>query len=421
MDTRFNKDSLFVILMILGGGTFLKLAGLQTYYTVFVLLVTFLLNYKEEFEVKEILRVGFLLLILTSFQFIHSVSQPDYQFMSTQFLRSLLDVLLAYILSKRFLSRELSFVRNVNTVLFLVIIHAIISVLVVRIIGSDNVVFSSSDESVLYRGPNILFAVRNSTDVNGYPIASDVLGLGLERAHGIFWEPSVFVNYVAVFLYINIFLRFKIQNIVLGLLAMIMAWSSTGLLLSALIVILFTFLPNSTASRVFKNRLNRLRLGMLLIGVPIITTFFVINISSFFEDTRKLGSVSQRFYDTAGALFAVRENPIIGSGSNLESYSKALSESENLYQLQGIAEGIDLNKKDVIKYSNSFLRYLVKYGIPFGFVLFIGLWRQQIIRSSSKGVLFLIIAVGTSFSPILELMFFMPFLYSGLIFNKQDS
>ena len=421
MDTRFNKDSLFVILMILGGGTFLKLAGLQTYYTVFVLLVTFLLNYKEEFEVKEILRVGFLLLILTSFQFIHSVSRPDYQFMSTQFLRSLLDVLLAYILSKRFLSRELSFVRNVNTVLFLVIIHAIISVLVVRIIGSDNVVFSSSDESVLFRGPNILFAVRNSTDVNGYPIASDVFGLGLERAHGIFWEPSVFVNYVAVFLYINIFLRFKIQNIVLGLLAMIMAWSSTGLLLSALIVILFTFLPNSTASRVFKNRLNRLRLGMLLIGVPIITTFFVINISSFFEDTRKLGSVSQRFYDTAGALFAVRENPIIGSGSNLESYSKALSESENLYQLQGIAEGIDLNNKDVIKYSNSFLRYLVKYGIPFGFVLFIGLWRQQIIRSSSKGVLFLIIAVGTSFSPILELMFFMPFLYSGLIFNKQDS
>ena len=64
------------------------------------------------------------------------------------------------------------------------------------------------------------------------------------------------------------------------------------------------------------------------------------------------------------------------------------------------------------------MRYLVKYGIPFGAILFYGLWRQQIIRSSSKGVLFIIIAVGTSFSPILELMFFMPFLYSGLIFGK---
>jgi len=49
------------------------------------------------------------------------------------------------------------------------------------------------------------------------------------------------------------------------------------------------------------------------------------------------------------------------------------------------------------------------------------LYRQQIIRSNSKGVLFVVIAVGTSFSPILELMFFMPFLYSGLIFDNQES
>jgi hypothetical protein len=420
METKFNKDSLFVILMILGGGSLIKLSGLQTYYTIFVLLVTFLLTYKDDFKLKEVLRVGLILLVLMSFQLVHSVTQSNYQLLSTQFLRSLLDVLLAYLLSKRFLSRELSFVKNVNYALLIIIIHAIVSVIVVRILGSSNVVFSSGDESVLFRGPNILFAVRNSTDINGYAISSNVLGLGLERAHGIFWEPSVFVNYVAVFLYINIFLRFKIQNIILGLLAMIMAWSSTGLLLSALIVLLFTFLPNSTASKVFKSKLFRLRLGMLTLGVPIIATFFVLNILTFFEDTRKLGSVSQRFYDTAGALFAIRENPIIGSGSNLESYSNALSEDENLYQLKGIAEGIDLNSKDVIKYSNSFLRYLVKYGVPFGLILFYGLWRQQIIRSNSKGVLFVIIAVGTSFSPILELMFFMPFLYSGLIFSKKD-
>ena len=421
MEIKLNKDSLFVILMILGGGTFIKLSGLQTYYTIFVLLVTFLLTYKEDFELREVLRVGLILLVLMSFQLVHSVTQPNYELLSTQFLRSLLDVLLAYLLAKRFLSRELSFVKNVNDALLIIIIHAIVSVIVVRILGSTNVVFSSGDESALFRGPNIFFAVRNSTDINGYPISSNVLGLGLERAHGIFWEPSVFVNYVAVFLYINIFLRFKIQNTIIGLLAMIMAWSSTGLLLSALIVLLFTFLPNSAASKVFKTKLTRLRLGMLALGVPVITTFFIINISTFFEDSRKLGSVSQRFYDTAGALFAIRENPIIGSGSNLESYSNALSEDENLYQLKGIAKNIDLNSKDVIKYSNSFLRYLVKYGVPFGLLLFYGLWRQQIIRSNSKGVLFIIIAVGTFFSPILELMFFMPFLYSGLIFSKQDN
>lgn len=420
MEKKISKDSLFVIFMILGGGTFIKLSGLQTYYTIFVLTVTYLLTYKEGFKVQEILRVGFIMLVLISLQLVHSVTQIEYNLLSTQFLRSLVDVLLAYILSKRFLSRELSFVRNVNSALFVVIVHAIISVFVVKIFGSDNVVYASGDGSALYRGPNILFAVRNSTDMNGYTIASNVLGLGLERAHGIFWEPSVFVNYVAIFLYINIFLRFNIKNIILGFLAMIMAWSSTGMLLSALIVILFAFLPNSEGSKILKKRLNRLRFGMLIIGVPIILTFLIINISEALNDSRKLGSVSQRFYDTAGALFAISENPIIGTGSNLESYSNALAGDENLYQLKGIAEGIDLNSKDNVKYSNSFLRYLVKYGIPFGLILFIGLSRQQIIRSSSKGVLFIIIAIGTSFSPILELMFFMPFMYSGLIFKKQE-
>ncbi len=419
MEKKISKDSLFVILMILGGGTFIKLSGLQTYYTIFVLTVTYLLTYKEGFKLQEILRVGLIMLVLVSLQLVHSVTQIEYNLLSTQFLRSLVDVLLAYILSKRFLSRELSFVRNVNSALFVVIVHAIISVFVVKIFGSDNVVYASGDGSALYRGPNILFAVRNSTDMNGYTIASNVLGLGLERAHGIFWEPSVFVNYVAIFLYINIFLRFNIKNIILGFLAMIMAWSSTGMLLSALIVILFAFLPNSEGSKILKKRLNRLRFGMLIIGVPIILTFLFINISEALNDSRKLGSVSQRFYDTAGALFAISENPIIGTGSNLESYSNALAGDENLYQLKGIAEGIDLNSKDNVKYSNSFLRYLVKYGIPFGLILFIGLSRQQIIRSSSKGVLFIIIAIGTSFSPILELMFFMPFMYSGLIFKKQ--
>ena len=420
MEKNISKDSLFVILMILGGGTFIKLSGLQTYYTIFVLTVTYLLTYKEGFKLQEVLRVAFIMLVLISLQLVHSVTQIEYNLLSTQFLRSLVDVLLAYVLSKRFISRESSFVRNVNSALFVVIVHAIISVFVVKIFGSDNVVYASGDGSALYRGPNILFAVRNSTDMNGYTIASNVLGLGLERAHGIFWEPSVFVNYVAIFLYINIFLRFKIKNIILGFLAMIMAWSSTGMLLSALIVILFAFLPNSGGSIILKKRLNRLRFGMLIVGVPIILTFLIINISEALNDSRKLGSVSQRFYDTAGALFAISENPIIGTGSNLESYSNALAGDENLYQLKGIAEGIDLNSKDNVKYSNSFLRYLVKYGVPFGLILFIGLSRQQIIRSSSKGVLFIIIAVGTSFSPILELMFFMPFMYSGLIFKKQE-
>ena len=35
-ERKLNKDTLFVILMMLGGETFIKLSGLQTYYTIFV-------------------------------------------------------------------------------------------------------------------------------------------------------------------------------------------------------------------------------------------------------------------------------------------------------------------------------------------------------------------------------------------------
>lgn len=421
MDRKLTKDTLLVALMALGGGTYIKLLGAQTYYTLFVLAVTFLLTFKENFKSSELLRAALVLGVLISLQFIHSVQIPNYDLTSTQFLRSLVDVVLALLLSKRFQRKEISFVRNINNVLLVLIAHALLSVLIVRVVGHDHIVFMTKDESALYRGPNILFAVRGSTDANGVPVDSNVLGLGFERAHGIFWEPSVFVNYVALFLYINLFLRFNAKNVLLGLSAIVMAWSSTGFLLAAIVVIAFTFIPNATASEFFKSKLRRIRMGMLVFGLPLVMYFLFTNIASFYEDTRKLGSASQRFYDTAGALLAVGEHPLLGSGVNLDSYSDALANESNLYKLQDMAQGIDLNSKENIKYSNSFLRYLVKYGIPFGLVLFIGLWRQKIIDSQSKTVLFLLIAVGTSFSPILELMFFMPFLYSGLILNKLES
>ena len=110
---------------------------------------------------------------------------------------------------------------------------------------------------------------------------------------------------------------------------------------------------------------------------------------------------------------------VVGSGVNLESYSSSLADSDKEGSLRTLSGNLDLNSKAQVKFSNSFLRIFVKYGIPFGTILVFGLYGQKLVNSQTKTVLFALIVVGTSFSPILELMFFMPFIFSGLILDNS--
>lgn len=417
----YTLNGFLVVMMLLSGGTFFKLMGLQTFLVVIVAAVGGYAAMKEPFKLQEFAKLLAILGLLTGLQLFQSVRSVDYQLFSTQYVRSLFEVLGAFFLAKRFHKREIDFVWTVNTLLHILILHALASVLAVWATGSRQVFFSSQDANAFYYGVNPLLMVRGATDTEGHIVHSNLFGIGLERAHGIFWEPSVFVNYVAVYLYINLFLSLNLRKVVLGLIAMVMAYSSTGLLLAAILVFLFTFYPGSSLSAKARLRLRRLRYLMLLAGIPAVYWVLQQNVTSFFTDSRKLGSVSQRFYDTIGAVLSIADRPWLGTGTNLDSYSSALESNENFKQLSRLTANFDLNAKSEVKFSNSMLRYFVKYGIPTGLLLFYGLWNQTMIRSKTKWVLFLVIIVGTSFSPILELSFFSTFLYSGLFFNAKES
>ena len=412
-------NGFLVAIMMIAGGTYFKLLGLQTPLVILVFGIAIYGSLKEPFEIREFAKLIGVLALLTGLQLFQSVRTSGYDIMSTQYIRSLFEVGGAFFLAKRFHRREVNFVWTVNTWLHILIIHALISVLAVRITGSRSIFLTSQDANAFYYGVNPLLMVRGATDSDGHIVHSNLFGLGLERAHGIFWEPSVFVNYVAVYLYINLFLSLNLRKVLLGLVAMVMAYSSTGLLLAAILVFLFTFYPGSSLGAKAKLRLRRLRYIMIIAGIPAVYWVLQLNITSFFSDSRKLGSVSQRFYDTIGAVLSIAERPFWGSGTNLDSYSNALSSNENFQKLSRLISNFDLNAKSEIKYSNSMLRYFVKYGIPSGLLFFYGLWNQTLIRSKTKWILFIVIVVGTSFSPILELSFFSTFLYSGLFFNAK--
>lgn len=416
----FNvSDFVIILLMVLGGGTIIKVLGFQTPFVIISACITFLLVLKEDFKTAEILRLSLFICILVLLQFVHSISRPDYSFKNVQFYKSIIEVILAYMVIKRFQKREETFVAHANGILKFIMFHGIIAVLAAKILPT-RILFSSLDKSSVYFGPNPIFFVRHNLDTLGNVVDGNVLGLGLDRAHGIFWEPSVFVNYVGFFIFLNLFVKLNWSNVFIGFVAIVLAWSSTGLLLALILTLLFLFGPQKNIREDLKNRVKGLKYRIALLILPAAAIALAVNLMSVRIDNRKLGSASQRFFDTVGAMITISESPLIGTGVNLDSYSDALSSESNLVRLSAIADNIDLNSKDLIKYSNSFLRYLVKYGVPFGLLLFYGLWNQQFITSIPyKFPLFIIIALGTSFSPILELTFFSPFIYSGLFLDKS--
>lgn len=411
------SDLIIIVLMVLGGGTIIKVLGIQTPFVIFSVVITFLLVLKEDFRTSEVLRLMLFVSFLVLFQLYHSVVDSNYSFRNVQFYKSILDVILAYLVVKRFQNRESSFVVNFNFIFRLIIFHAIVAVIAAKTLPTK-VLFTSVDNGSSYFGPNQLLFIRHNLDSFGNIVQGDVLGLGLDRAHGLFWEPSVFVNYVAFFTFLNLFVKLNWFNVILGFVSILLSWSSTGLLLAIVLAILFLFGPEKDVRDELRARIKGWKYKIGLLIFPAIASALIVNMLSVRVDNRKLGSASQRFFDTAGAFIAISESPLLGTGVNLNSYSNALSSESSLLKLNSIASDIDLNSKEVIKYSNSFLRFMVKYGVPFGLLLFYGIWNQKIITSIPyKFPLFIIVAIGTSFSPILELTFFSPFIYSGLFLD----
>lgn len=407
-----NKDNWIVLALLLGGGTFIKTLGFQSYYLILLLFVLLILSLKEDYKPAEILRVTFFVALVSLLQLSHTINKLFYEFFSTQYFRVICQLIIAFLVAKRYSTRKDVFISSYNTVFIVVIIHAIVVVFVSSFFDLKNQVILAQSESAVYTGPNILFMIRSHLNNSSEVILNNLFGIGIQRAHGIFWEPSVFANYTALFIFINVFVSFSLPRIVLGIVAIIFAWSSTGFLLLLFISVSVLIWGNRT------EEVQNIRVGTLILLIPLSMGVFLWNVSSATTDNLKAGSFAQRFYDTMGAVKAVVENPIIGSGVNLEAYDDSITDAEIIDWTDKAAKTLEIKNKRQIKYSNSFLRLFLHYGIPLSLVYMYGLWNQKLIDTKYRLALTLIIILGASFSPILELTVLSPFIYSGLVLSK---
>ena len=412
-------DSLFVLLMLLSGSTLAKVAfGQGPVAATVALLATVIAVVHGRLHLFFIKFFGLILFFL-GHQIALALLHTNYSIFSSQFVIFLLSIYVAYLASNVFYNRRFAFVRAYNFWMRVLIVHALLAV-VANVLLPGHPFPNLVDEHKHWRGIHPLLSISVLVDYTGQELPANLLGLGLERAHGLFTEPGVFVNYVALFLFLNLFVNFHKKNLALGVLAILAAWSSTGLLLLLFLAVSYFFFARKALKSQFPRTFPLLRVAWFVLGMPALFVLIFQNLTQSSYGTEvKQGSISQRYFDTYAAALAIADRPVLGSGINLNNFSEALSSEEHLRQIDASLSEWELVSKDQARFSNSTLRLLVTFGLPIGFFLFTGLWRQGLLPRSHNTVLFGLILLGTLASTVLWHGFYLPLLFTGLLMPRM--
>ena len=403
-------DYIFIVLLLLNGGTLIKVSGYTAIFqvvTASIMLLCLLMN--SRIFIKKtgitILVLVFGLLSINSFHFFIF----DYSdFFSNQIINFIFLICIGVFFGNQFLNRTNFLIFRLNKVLKIVIIHAILSCLIFSFFPTNNTIFISVDEKSAYVGYFNLFFKRTHIVHTGFldETMQNVLGYQFYRAHGIFWEAGVFACFVNIFVFINFFINEKLKSLRYSIPAIIFSWSTAGILVFLFQALIFF--------RDYKKGNKRVLFKKYLFGVLGFVFLFSLALQNFNNKIYgdNAGSAAQRYSDTFGAINIIINNPLLGIGVEFQNVKSEFKNSKvNFNNI--IGNNFKNLDKDNIKLSNSFLRVFVYFGIPFGLFLIYGLYNQSYM--TNKRWLFFIITVLSVFSsPILFLGFYFSFIISGL-------
>ena len=403
-------DYIFIVLLLLNGGTIIKIFGFTAIFqliTVFIMFLCIVLN--GRFFIKKTVFTIFILVTgLFLMNFIHYFIANDYIFFSNQLLNFIVLITIGVFTSNQFLNRTDDFIFHLNKVLKILIIHGIISCLILNLFPTKNLLFKEVTGGAGYVGYNYLLFIRTNILETG-AIAQDkvnVLGYMLRRAHGYFWEPGVFATFINIYVFINFFVYKNLNSLKYSTLSLILSWSTTGI---------FVFLIQSI---IFFNSYKRGNKNVIIkkyLFGSVIFLFLFFTITQNFNNKiygDDAGSAAQRYADTFGALSIVSNNPLFGIGIEFNNLSKQF-ESSNLDFDNTIGGNFRNINRNESKFSNSLLRIFVYFGIPLGLFLMYSLYNQQLIPNK-RWLFFIIIVFSVFSSPILFLGFYFSFIISGL-------
>ena len=196
------------------------------------------------------------------------------------------------------------------------------------------------------------------------------------RAHGIFWEPGVFSFFVNIYCFINYFILKNIKSTLLTIPALLLAWSTTGLLVFLLQS--FIFLKD------YKRGVKQITFKKYVIGVIalfFLSLIFTENYSNKIEGKGK-GSAAQRYIDTIGAINVIIKNPIIGVGVEFKNFERQMRESSINFS-NSFGRNFKNTDKSQVYFSNSFLQLFVYFGMVIGLILLYALYRQTLLQQKN--------------------------------------
>jgi len=403
---------LILILFILSSGSVLNVLGINDLIQITLFMVVLIISIKSGFlknkkYVSIFITLVFLILILFSLQ---AVDFGDFSILFNNNNIKMLLLLASCVLICFYYYSKPNFLFYLNSILFIFTLHGIISCLIISFFPTQNVLFSSVDEGARYVGYFYVFFQRATVNYFGNldPTFINYFGFQLQRAHGIAWEPGNFSVYVNIFIFLNLFIFKNKRNVIMGIFAMVMAWSTSGLIV---MLIQFSYYLISNINKLsFKFIIPKIVIGSVVLFVLVNATINNFN-EKIYGD--KSGSGASRFLNTVSALHTIYNNPFIGTGFNYDNYTAELDKSFSNSQAL-ISSYVDSEKLRSVSSTNSLFRLYVQFGIPVALILTIGLFKQTLIPRC-KFIFAVIIIVSTSSAPLMLTPFYFLFMISGFL------
>ena len=401
-----------IVMLILSSGSVLNVLGINNLIQITLFMVVLIISIKSGFlKNKNYLTILILTLLSVLILFLFHVA--NYRELSNFYNNNNIGIFLLLftcLLTGFYFNSKPNFLYYLNSILFFFTLHGIISCLIISLFPTQNVLFSSVDETARYVGYFYVFFQRTHVNYLGNfdPTFINYFGYPIQRAHGLAWEPGNFSAYVNIFIFLNLFIFKNRRNVIIGVLALVLAWSTSGFLVM-LLQFFYFFIVN------FKNFSKKYIIPKIVIGFIVLYALVIATMNNLDEKIYgdKSGSGATRFLNTVSALHTIYEHPFIGTGFDFQNYTNELDKSF-LKSQSLLSSYVDSEKVKSLSSTNSFLRLYVQFGIPIALILTIGLFKQTLIPRY-KFIFAVIIIVSTSSAPLMLTPFYFLFMLSGFL------
>ena len=220
----------------------------------------------------------------------------------------------------------------------------------------------------------------------------------LLRNQGLFWEPGILQIYMNILLFLQLFVfRVRTISIAMTLFVIGSTFSTSGYIIS-MVLFLYKYKSMLTVKKFI------IYTPVFIVFIAILFPFVKANIEDKLTGEHAM-SAQVRLFDTLQSIVIISDYPLTGIGLTIEAYQS----------LQGsYKQVLDMYSYNPEGNTNSILSLFVFFGFPVGLLMIYGLYRQTLI-ADHKGIFFLIIFLALLAEPLLLRVFFIFFIFNGLI------